>query len=53
METQLSDRVYYLLYVLTLCLVVSIYNFAEFARFHMAQSSNMREVDHQAFSYVL
>ena len=51
METQLSDQVYYIL--LTLCLVVCIYNFAEFARFHMAQSSNMHEVDHQAFSYVL
>ena len=46
METQLLDRVNYLLYVLALCLVARIYNLTKFARFDRAQS------DHQALSYV-
>ena len=52
METQLSDQVYYLLYVLTLFLVACIYNLAKFAQFHKAESGNMRKVDYQALPYI-
>ena len=53
MEIQLSDRVDYLLYVLTLCLVARIYNLTKFAsRFHRTLCGNMYKVDHQTLSYV-
>ena len=52
MATQSSDRVNYLLWELTLCLVAHIYNFTKFGGFHKAQSGNMCKVDHQALSYV-
>ena len=45
METQLSDRVNYLLYVLTLSLVARTYNLMKFALFHRAQSGNMCKDD--------
>ena len=52
METQLSDQVYHLLYVLTLFLVASVYNLAKFAQVHKAESGNKRKVDYQALSYI-